>query len=64
MKFYLESNLEAYVLSKLSDIYIYIYIYIHIFCNPTELACFIPSVVQNNMLSTKIRIKLKRIKLN
>ena len=43
MKFYLESNSETYMFSKLSN---------NFFGNPREFACFIPSMVQNNMLST------------
>lgn len=36
---------------------------IHIFgCNPSEFTYFIPSMVENNMLSIKIRINLKTIK--
>ena len=37
---YLESNSETYLLSN------------NFFGNPKEFACFIPSMVQNNMLST------------
>ena len=40
MKCYLESNSETYILSN------------NFFGNLKELACFIPSMVQNNMLST------------
>ena len=40
MKCYLESNSEAYMLSN------------NFFGSPKEFACFIPSMVQNNMLST------------
>lgn len=36
---------------------------IHIFgCNPREFTYFIPSMVENNTLSIKIRINLKAIK--
>ena len=40
MKCYLESNSETYMLSNI------------FFGNPKEFACFTPSMVQNNMLST------------
>ena len=40
MKCYLESNLETFMLLN------------NFFGNVKELACFIPSMVQNNMLST------------
>ena len=53
MKCYLKSNSETYMFSKLSN---------NFFGNPKEFACFIPSMVQNNMLSTKMRIKSKLIK--
>ena len=55
MKFYFESSSETYLFSKLSN---------NFFGNPREFACFIPSMVQNNMLSTKMRIKSKWIKSN
>ena len=43
MKFYLECNPEIYMFSNLQN---------NFFGNPREFACFIPSMVQNNMLST------------
>ena len=53
MKFDLESNSETYMFSKSSN---------NFFGNPREFSCFIPSMVQNNMISTKIGIKSKLIK--
>ena len=59
MKCYLESNSKTYMFSKLSSIFFFFF-----FSNPSEFACFIPSMVQNNMLSTKMKIKSKWIKCN
>ena len=42
MKCYLKFNSETYMFSKLSN---------NLFGNPRKFACFIPSMVQNNMLS-------------
>ena len=52
---YLESNSETYMFSKLSNKF---------FGNIREFPCFIPNMVQHNMLSTKIKIKSKPIKSN